>query len=231
MSSINHQDLAQSRLITQYTESTNLIGYLRALVSEADVLEQALCDLNDGRTIDTATGAVLDILGELVGQSRLYLLGNEVTYFGYAGAGPNIDGYGDTNNITLGARYLDLFEFQGDPSLQSDPEYRLYIRARIAKNNSKGTINSIISQLLFLFDAELILLTEGTEASFSVAIGTPVPLTIDQRRLITDTDLLPKPAGVRFESTVEFDSNGFFGYAGAAVGVSGYGTGAYASII
>ena len=44
MSSIDHNSLAISRLATQFKESTNLINYIRALLVEANNLEEVFCD-------------------------------------------------------------------------------------------------------------------------------------------------------------------------------------------
>lgn len=42
---INHRDLAESRLATQFKESPNLIAYIRALIRENDELESVFQDL------------------------------------------------------------------------------------------------------------------------------------------------------------------------------------------
>lgn len=68
---INHETLAISRLATQFRESTNFINYIKALLTEADTLEQVIRDVIDKRWIDTAEGVQLDILGTIVQQSRI----------------------------------------------------------------------------------------------------------------------------------------------------------------
>ncbi len=68
---IDHESLAVSRLATQFRESTNLINYIKALLTEADTLEQVIRDIIDKRWIDTAEGVQLDILGTIVQQSRI----------------------------------------------------------------------------------------------------------------------------------------------------------------
>jgi hypothetical protein len=96
---INHKDLAIERLITQYTESPVLQGYIRALLSESDDLEQVFCDILDKRTIDEANGKVLDVIGDLVGQPRELIDAQLLTFFGYEDADiptppPGTGGYG-----------------------------------------------------------------------------------------------------------------------------------------
>lgn len=72
---IDHEVLGQSRVATQFRESTNLIAYILNLLIEANNLEQVFFDINDGRYIDSAIGTQLDILGSIVGQERIYVSG------------------------------------------------------------------------------------------------------------------------------------------------------------
>ena len=67
---IDHDALGLSRLATQFRESTNLKNYILNLLVEANTLEQLFLDIINTRTIDSATDATLDFIGDLVGQSR-----------------------------------------------------------------------------------------------------------------------------------------------------------------
>ena len=67
---IDHKVLGQSRLATQFRESTNLINCILNLLIEANNLEQVLLDISTDRYLDSAIGVQLDILGIIVGQSR-----------------------------------------------------------------------------------------------------------------------------------------------------------------
>ncbi len=67
---IDHKALALSRLITQYRESSNLISYQQGLLVEAQNLEDMFQQLINERSINTATNAQLDDVGNIVGQSR-----------------------------------------------------------------------------------------------------------------------------------------------------------------
>ena len=72
MITIDHKELAVSRLAHQFKNSTNLINYIKTLLIEANTLEDVFQSLIHDRTIETATDATLDIIGAIVGQARLY---------------------------------------------------------------------------------------------------------------------------------------------------------------
>jgi len=75
MNQIDHEILGESRLATQFRESTNLIAYILNLLLEANTLEQLFFDINTGRYLDSAVGTQLDILGSIVGQPREIISG------------------------------------------------------------------------------------------------------------------------------------------------------------
>lgn len=86
LNKLDHEAQAISRLLTQFREAPKLQGYSKALMSEANPIECALIDTLAGRSIDTATGAQLDIIGEIVGQAREVVDASLLTYFGYGDA-------------------------------------------------------------------------------------------------------------------------------------------------
>lgn len=67
---IDHLELAESRIATQFRESENFINYIGALLVEADTLEEVFFEILTERFLDTAIGVQLDIIGVIVGQDR-----------------------------------------------------------------------------------------------------------------------------------------------------------------
>ena len=120
---IDHEVQAISRLLTEFSEASTLHGYIKALLSEANPLEQVLCDILNQRTIDNASDFTLDVIGALVGQSRVLIDATLLVYFGYDGA-INADSYGDLDDGSLGARYLSLGEDTTGNRTLIDEEYR-----------------------------------------------------------------------------------------------------------
>lgn len=97
---IDHVARAISRLCEQFRDKPNILALLSALVTPAIDLEAAFLQLLTERTVDTAQGAQLDVLGKLVGQPR--------------------NGLGDE-------------------------DFRRYIRARIAMNQSDGLTEDLLT--------------------------------------------------------------------------------------
>lgn len=66
----DHVEAGLALLIDHYKEKPVLEAYIRSFLSRIQELEDAIRDVIVGRLLDTATGAQLDILGAIVGQSR-----------------------------------------------------------------------------------------------------------------------------------------------------------------
>lgn len=200
---VNHRDLAQSRLATQFREATNLINYIRSLLREADNLETVFQDLMNDRSLDTAEGAQLDILGEIVGLARKEIRSTGDGFFGFEGS----IGSGTFDSISTevsAAIFLSISNDQFPPAIVTDTQYRGLLKATIIKNHNVPTINTIILAIQQGFDLTPITITEG-EAEFTVTFNRV--LDADEQLFILTSNLIPTPAGVRVKHA---DSNGVF---------------------
>jgi hypothetical protein len=193
---IDHQDLAISRLATQFRESANLIAYIRALVVESNNLEEMFNSLLNDRWIDTAFGVQLDILGAIVGQPRTLIESSTIVYFGFDGD-IGSEGFTDLNNTALGGRFIGLNEPATGFRELDDEEYRIFIRFRILKNITKGTINEVIEQIRQVFDFEFVILTELPNAKYRIEFDRE--LTLNEFLVLTQSGLIIKPVGVGVE--------------------------------
>lgn len=175
----DHQANVVPRLATQFKESANLINYLRAILTQANELEGAFCQVFNERWLDVAIGTQLDTIGSLVGQQR---------------------------------EFVDDEDNPGEIRVQTDAEYRVYIDARIVRNTTTATVEQVITQAqVILGDDVAIFITEGT-AWFTLSVA--VLLTDNEKRLLTESGLLAKPAGVHFNLGVNYDPDDFFGFLG-----------------
>lgn len=214
---IDHETKGIARLATQYRESTNLINYIRSILKQSDELEQVFQDLLTKRSIDTAEGIQLDIIGDIVGQSRQLIDVGDLIFFGLQGV-VNAGGLGDLNDPSLGARLASLDEPTSGFRTLNDEEYRLFIRAKILRNHTRSTIQEIIDAVKFITDATLVVITEGT-MSYIVNIGKD--LTPNEEALIVNENLVPKTAAVGVAYT-EIDPDSYFGLEGVT-GAKGLG--------
>ena len=197
MSVINHRDLAESRLVTQFKEATNLIAYIRALLKGSDDLEDVYNDLINNRWIDTAVGAQLDVLGEIVGIPRPLILDTSITFFGFQGV-VGVDGFGDTGNPALGGLFRDEGSAGAGNIPLPDDQYRVVIKAKIYKNTSSGTIEDVIAVADILLDVTTITVVEVISATENeIEISFDRALNANEVLLLTEFDLIPRAAGVR----------------------------------
>lgn len=66
----DHADRAAARLLEQLRDKPRINSLVRLLAEQVQALEDALHQLYTDRTLETAVGAQLDVLGALVGQAR-----------------------------------------------------------------------------------------------------------------------------------------------------------------
>lgn len=222
---IDHEELAISRLITQYRESVNLINYIKTLLVEANNLEDVFQDLLTERYLDTAIGVQLDILGEIVGQSRNIKNANIHKYFGFNGGGQHVGGF------------LYPFFEPGDPlfsNLELDDEpYRMLIKARIIRNGFDGTIENFIEFMNFAFSTTFTGVTDIGNATSNILIGKI--LTDQEKALIVfseENNFIPKPSGVKYYF-FNAPPGGVFGFANNPLGdfVKGFGQAPFVDVI
>ena len=208
--SINHLTLAESRLATQFKNSTNLINYIKALLIEANTLEEVLSEILNNRWIDTAQGVNLDIIGSIVGQSREFIDAEIFDYFGFAD-NPQAQSFGSVIDNCLGGRFKFVDEVTTGIRQLIDDEYRVFIKARISRNRTSSTPEDIISQIRYIFNSPLVLFVDG-DTRYEINIGRK--LSFNEKSILLDTDIVPKTAGVQASYVTEFDSNNFFGFQG-----------------
>lgn len=211
---INHEDLVRDKIISHYRES-NVVDWIIALLSEANNLEDVFSNIIKSRMLDHARDAELDVIGYIVGQSRILVDANVFNYFGFS---PNsqANSFGTTIDPSVGGRFRSVREPSIGFRTLNDDEYKLLIRSRIIKNNTGVTREDIISQLKFLFNAPSVIVTEET-MKICFLIGRI--LTSNEVAIIENTDILPKPTGVTMCFLGSYDGTGvtgstFFGFAG-----------------
>ena len=212
---IDHLSVAQGRLITEYRESVNLINNIRTLLLEANTLEEVYCSLIEDRTIDTATGITLDILGSIVGQPREFVTANFINFFAFKDTDGNFpintSGLGTLDNINAGGLFKSVNDDLTGTIQLDDERYRLFIRARIARNFSKATPEDVIANAKFVTESSLVILEELEDAAYNLKIGRV--FTDDEQAIILALDFIPKPAGVNV-NYFDFELGNVFAFAG-----------------
>lgn len=202
--------IAWNNFTAQFGNSPRLESVVRALYAPMNMSQEALRQLLEERWLDTAVGAQLDGIGEIVGQSREIDDTVFVPFFGFVGQ-PNIMGFGQAR-----LRRQEEPAVGGSTRLL-DAEYRKVLYWKIAVNNGHGTAPEIARALSFIFDAADIRIRDIGNAKIIIWVsripGPNDPLMANPLRWI------PKLAGVGValisgstERPFGFSNQGFYGF-------------------
>lgn len=229
---IDYLSVARSRATEQFKLAEDGSGsvifdkYLQLLINGKVELQEVFRQLMQERSIDTATGAQLDIIGDIVGQPRELIDTALLTFFAFLGY-PDAQSYGDLNDVSLGGPYYDINNPLTGNTLLTDEQYRLFIKAKIIKNSTNATPDQFIQFMQFVFGVDINLVVAEGNAEFTLMMGRllnsfeQVLLTYVSYSSGYPSRFIPKPIGVRVNFG-EFDANNYFGFQGAP-NARGYG--------
>ena len=203
-------DQARERITEQFKDKPVIDRYIRLLIGEWQTLQETAKDLQQLRSIDTAIGAQLDIIGEIVGRPRGLVTSELFYYFGFEGA-TLAGSYASLSDLTTGSPWYSLDAPTGISRQPSDEEYRLILKAKIIKNRTMARPEDVIKAYKFLFSAGQVTIDEYAPAKVRIGIGKI--LTNVERGLLFDLGgagtLLPKTVGVNYSYT-EFQTGRVF---------------------
>lgn len=183
---IDHVERAKSRIINEYRNKQRMVDWLTMTPVIANQnLESPLDRIYRSYDVETVIGEELDIIGRIVGVPRPILRAAEFDVFGYLGndsyTNYNISPYiGDGEAI--------------DAPLNNDL-YRKLIKAKIARNISDGTADSIIQLLEIIIGVKVTALVSNVDKSFDIGVASKLDNTT--LYLIENFDIIPRPQGAR----------------------------------
>ncbi len=228
----SYLEVARSRVTQQFMLDADGSGpivfdkYLQLLLGGKIELQEVFRQLMQERSIDTAVGAQLDIVGDIVGQPRELIDTALLTYFAYLGY-PDAESYGDLNDAGIGGFYRGVDDPLAGNTLLNDDQYRLFIKAKIIKNNTNATPNQLLEFINFVFGSDHNQLVEEGDAAYTLLIGKE--LSTFEKVLLTyvsyssgyPSRFVPKPIGVRvnYGTYISGEAFAFQGVPGA----KGYG--------
>ena len=211
---IDHLAVGRSRVATQYTESQKFLAFIRALLASSVELEDVLQKVAEQVDIDLAEGVNLDVIGEIVGISRIIPASVQLAFFGFQDNVAALN-FGEEGALGVGARFFDEGEPYLATSVLNDPEFRLLIRAKIVKNHALGTNEDVIAGMAYLFSGGMAIQVAVEDVggmAIQVAVGRS--LTYLEKVLISSLDILPRPSGVRISQRVTYNTTNYFGFDG-----------------
>lgn len=212
-------DVARTRITDQFKGKPVIDKYLQLLLGGKEELQRVMLDVMTLRSIDTAVGEQLDVIGTIVGRERGLVFAEIFEYFGFEGSSQG-GSFGSLTDPSVGAPWYSIGGATGRSRPPSDEEYRLILKAKIIKNRTLSRPEDVIEAYKFLFGASQVTITElGTAA---VRIGIGKILSPVERGLLFDLagagTLLPKTVGVEYTYS-EFQSNRVFATEGFPGGV------------
>lgn len=185
------QQIALDRLAYQYRESPKLQAVIALFVSEVVILRDAILSMEAIRTIDTAFGDGLDIIGEIVGQPRELWGIVDLEFFELHNGtgGPAAEGFGDLTDASDGLRFRSVNEAEAANRDLGDSEYRRLLRAKVIRNRTQARPEDIIASIQAV-------LGESTEVVLAIASSA---VTATVQRILSDEeiDLLNAETGIR----------------------------------
>jgi len=195
------------RIYAQYRNKPKTIAWYaitRELADEIDTAAQAVRRMYD---IDNNVGEQLNIIGRIVVASRNFLASTPLTVSQFG----DVDAeFGDLDAVFSA---LSI----GTDSQMSDEFFRLVIRAKIVKNNSDATIESILNGVTFLIPgADVVRVIDGEDMSFAIEFRGNI--TDLERWALLNAKLIPKPQGVRFNGFLDSYTPSEFGDVDAEFG-------------
>lgn len=156
-------------LLSQYQSSPILRAYMLAYVEEMDLLFEEAQKMYEGRMIEYAVGAQLDVIGEILGQGRGIVL--PFVHFGFVGAPGLVAGMADEITPNLGGVFRD----GSQPLLESQPlddaNYRRLLRVKAFCNTE------FYRSIDFVYDMCGILLNRNP-ATFTITEDSPRAVTL-----------------------------------------------------
>lgn len=214
-------------LITEQFKDKPVFNKLLELLLLPNVdLQLVWKDLMQKRSIDTAEGAQLDILGALVGQPRTLIGADLLVFFGFFGD-PQADSYGDYYIPGVGGVWWDKDAPKTGNVTLNDDMYRLLIKSKIAKNTTRATPEDLIRFANFLFTTKGSNVVDEGAAKFRMLFGKPLTkqeiglLQYINREQSYSSKMFPKPIGVGIEFS-SYDYDAFFAFQGVE-NAKGYG--------
>lgn len=213
----NFLDEAGELVTTQFEDKDVFNRYLRMLTYGTQEILSVIRDLMQKRSIDTAKGKQLDIIGNIVGMPRTLTQADVFPFFGFFGH-VSAESFGSVFRPTVGGYWYSYGDKIGGDVTLTDDMYRKMIKAKIIKNNATGTNEDLIRFSNFVLDAKV---------EFEIDSNGKVKMLLSRRITMFEKALLgyvfqgldynqtysPKALGVSIEVS-DFGETGTLGFLG-----------------
>lgn len=208
-------------IILQYQDKPKLLAEATAIIEIFEDLKNSSEDLKSAFDIDTAVGNQLDIIGKIVGLSRVISEVVPKVYFGFNNKNPNALGFGEA------PFYKTTYAKYGDLTL-NDQDYRFYLKAKVSINFIKNNIHRINEIIAYLFNNNAYVV-DNKDTTFTLYINENVD--IRQVQYAKSLDLLPSPQTISYNNVRTYNESNTFGFNNKNPNSVGFGQGVFSKIL
>lgn len=197
-----YQESSLQLIENQLRESPNYIEVIRLLAEDFDEASDIYDYIAKNINVLNALGVWLDLIGDIVGVSRVFDKEIQPTYFGFSDQA-NVTGFGQ-------ARFREPNDKTTASSILNDDDYRVVIIGQIARNYGDVSEVGVATSVLNMTQAEQVLIYQGGPAEFNIYI---IGLVSDNiKSILNGSDIIPRAAGVKVNLFFSGDGD-IFGFA------------------
>lgn len=186
-----YQDQVDELLANQFSFDEDFLIWLKQKMLSYDNASEWLLYVYENLDIYKAEDYWVDLLGVIIGQSRVIPDGIPLVFFGFLGT-PFSTGFDD-------ARFWNGTEATSSKSVLGDTEYRTVLLAKIAFNYADVTLTGVIESLSIIFQTTDLTVTNNPPARFDVYIGKE--LSDNEKNLVNALNIVPRAAGIEIDVT------------------------------
>lgn len=204
---------ARTRVTEQFKDKEVFDKYIQLLIYGATQLQEQWKILMQHRSLDTAEGAQLDLIGELVGLSRGTIPATILndSYFGFEGVSGTLP-FDDLDEPVDAGVFFDLANQTSGNVTWDDITFRMFIKAKIYANSSNGTYEEVMRAIKDILQVTSVDIIELGNANIQISFNKL--LTNVEQYILTqlggEQALLPIPIGVGVEYVESPEE--FFGF-------------------
>lgn len=197
---VDYTTEAQGRYTEQFKLASHPVydKYIKIITDTLYDLQLVFKDLMQLRSLDTAEGVQLDVIGALLGQPRELVDYDLIPYFGFDGS---LEGqtFGDYYDAGVGGTWRSANDPTGTPITLDDETYKFLLRARIVANTTKATSESVLYGLNFLLGSGSTTIEEFPNAHLTIHFGRTLTALEEYyvRGLSSIGSIIPVPIGVQ----------------------------------
>jgi hypothetical protein len=218
----------EQTIISQYANSPTLVQLVENMNVYIDPSTNFLQFYAFVWNVDTAQGFGLDILGRIVGVSRIIPIPGTTGSFGFANSDvpPDWQNFGNVNSPGAGGPFYAGESNTGSFSL-NDTAYRTLILAKALANIAATTAPALNQLVTNLFPGRGRAYTiDGRDMSMTYVFE--FSLSSIEFAILSFSGVLPHGGGVLTKITVVPVDSGFFGFSEMGAGVVPFGFGVFA---